>query len=89
MRDSLISDYGDGDWRHQNACWNGPPGSAGQSSDHCIPTVAEDCCKVYLSIKFLIYMRRWKLQPQLISQLSEVLTHAWRYQHPGDSTHKC
>jgi hypothetical protein len=28
VRDDMISDYGDGNWRHQNACWNGPPGSA-------------------------------------------------------------
>jgi hypothetical protein len=40
-RDDMISDYGNGDWRHQNACWNGPPATAPQSSDHCIPTVAE------------------------------------------------
>ena len=40
-RDDMISDYGNGDWRHQNACWNGSPAHASQSSDHCIPTVAE------------------------------------------------
>jgi beta-glucosidase-like glycosyl hydrolase len=28
VRDDMLSDYGDGDWRHQNACWNGPPGTA-------------------------------------------------------------
>ena len=40
-RDDMISDYGNGDWRHQNACWNGSPARASQSSDHCIPTIAE------------------------------------------------
>lgn len=40
-RDDLISDYGNGNWRSQNACWNGPPAHASQSSDHCIPTIAE------------------------------------------------
>ena len=34
-------DYGNGKWRRQNACWNGSPAHAQQSSDHCIPTVAE------------------------------------------------
>lgn len=40
-RDDMISDYGNGHWRHQNACWNGSPAHASQSSDHCIPTIAE------------------------------------------------
>lgn len=40
-RDDMISDYGNGKWRRQNACYNGDPAHAHQSSDHCIPTVSE------------------------------------------------
>lgn len=39
-RSDMISDYGNGKWRRQNACWNAAHPTK-QGGDECIPTIAE------------------------------------------------
>jgi hypothetical protein len=63
-RTGMVSDYGNGDWRRQNACYNAAaPGTQGESGKsgaqgepYCLPTIAESIARANVGGKTTVQM---------------------------------